>query len=272
MGSEGRCGRCAYRWCLLTKVAIEKFTGSSGRPATYRVALLSIPGVGRRTAARVLQQFPTADALLGASTADLAALAGIAGRVRAGLQKQVREQLQPATDAIRAMERRGVTALTPDTRWFPHRLATMPDPPIVLFLRGDPDPLVAPGVAVVGTRTPTSIGVAITRRVTHWLVKQDYGIVSGLALGVDAAAHEAAVQAGGRTVAFLPSALDRIYPPEQKELAERIAKNGGALVSEYSQGHPRGARHLSRGTDYRQARRQWWSQSRPRSQAARCIP
>lgn len=206
--------------------------------ATYCVALLGIPGAGRRTAPLVLQRFPDASSLLGASAAELASLTGVPLRVREHLQQQVQARLHSAADTVRAAEDQGVTVATRDTPWFAERLAVLPDPPVALFVRGDPRALTTRGVAVIGSRTPTPAGTGIARRVTALLVHLGYSIVSGLAVGVDGAAHETALDAGGRTVAFLPSALDRIYPPANEELAKRIAQNGGALVSEYLSGTP----------------------------------
>ncbi len=119
----------------------------------------------------------------------------------------------------------------------PPRLQAIPDAPEVLFLRGDPGALSAPQVAIVGSRRATPAGAAIARRLAGELAARGVVVTSGLAQGIDAEAHQGALDAGGRTVAVLGSALDRVYPAGHRPLAERIAGQG-AVVSEF----PFGAR------------------------------
>ena len=114
----------------------------------------------------------------------------------------------------------------------PPRLRAIPDPPAVLFLRGDPAVLSAPQVAIVGSRRATPAGARIARRLAGELAAHGLVITSGLAQGVDAEAHQGALEAGGRTVAVLGSSLDRVYPAAHHSLAERITEQG-ALVSEF---------------------------------------
>lgn len=119
----------------------------------------------------------------------------------------------------------------------PFRLKAIPDAPAVLFLRGDPGVLSAPQIAVVGSRRATPAGAGIARRLAGELAARGVVVTSGLAQGVDAEAHRGALDAGGRTVAVLGSALDRVYPAGHRSLAERIAEQG-ALVSEFPFGTP----------------------------------
>lgn len=118
----------------------------------------------------------------------------------------------------------------------PPSLRGIPDPPVVLWAVGEIP--VEPGVAIVGTRRCTSYG----RRVAHWLgeavARAGWPVVSGLARGIDAAAHQAVVQTGGVGVAVLGSGLDTIYPPENGQLALDLVAGGGAVISEYSAGTP----------------------------------
>ena len=114
----------------------------------------------------------------------------------------------------------------------PPRLRAIPDAPAVLFLRGDPRLLAAPQIAVVGSRRATPAGARVARRLAGALAARGIVITSGLAQGIDAAAHRGALDAGGRTVAVLGSSLDRVYPAGHRSLAERIAGQG-ALVSEF---------------------------------------
>ena len=102
-------------------------------------------------------------------------------------------------------------------------------------------------VAVIGTRKPTAYGREVTHRIAHALAEKGVVIVSGLALGIDGLAHEAALEAGGTTIAVLANGLPRIYPATHRRLAERILNEGGAIISEYESGvDPRGHQFLER--------------------------
>jgi DNA processing protein len=123
---------------------------------------------------------------------------------------------------------------------YPQQLLTIADPPLLLYVRGDPAVLSRPGLAVVGARSASSGGVENAMAFSRHLAAHGWSIVSGLALGIDAAAHEGALgagPAGGGTVAVLGCGVDVVYPRQNGELAERIARHG-ALVSEYPLGMP----------------------------------
>ena len=117
---------------------------------------------------------------------------------------------------------------------YPPRLAEIAVPPIALDAAGDTD-LTAPGIAVVGSRRATPYGIAVAERLAAGLAEAGLMVVSGLARGVDAAAHRAALEAGGRTVAVLGSAQDLVYPPEHRDLARACAASG-AVLSEFPPG------------------------------------
>lgn len=112
------------------------------------------------------------------------------------------------------------------------------DPPLVLYYRGGLKALTLPGVAVIGTREPTPTGVKAGKYFSGKLAESGFNIVSGLAIGCDTSGHEGALDAGGVTTAFLATSLswDDIYPQENLDLAKRIVKNGGLLLSEYAIG------------------------------------
>lgn len=119
----------------------------------------------------------------------------------------------------------------------PEILRQIPDPPEVLFVMGDLSSLLEkPRLAVVGSRKVSPYGKAITASLTEAVARQGVVIVSGLALGVDGLAHQAALNAPGRTIAVLPGGLDQVYPSTHYHLAQRILKQGGALVTEYPEG------------------------------------
>lgn len=115
--------------------------------------------------------------------------------------------------------------------FYPLLLRAVPDAPPTLYVRGTLAP--RPCVACVGTREPSAFGVEVTRRIVRALVARGYGIVSGLALGVDTVAHRTALEAGGYTIAVLAHGLDSVYPAANRELAKEIVAAGGALVGEH---------------------------------------
>ena len=120
---------------------------------------------------------------------------------------------------------------------YPAMLAEIPGPPKQLYVLGDIDALHLPALAIVGSRNPTQGGVRNAHDFARHLAGQGFTIVSGMAQGIDAAAHEGALDGGGKTVAFLGTGIDRVYPAVNRDLAHRIARQG-ALVSEYPLGAP----------------------------------
>jgi DNA processing protein len=139
----------------------------------------------------------------------------------------------------------GVSVITYFDDAYPPLLRQIPDPPPVLFVRGDLGPVSDPRtVAVVGTREPSQFGITAAQELTTALARDGWVIVSGLAKGIDTLAHQTALAAGGRTVAILGNGLDRVYPRENTQLANEIVANGGALLSELPFGAPPIARNL----------------------------
>jgi DNA processing protein len=129
-----------------------------------------------------------------------------------------------------------INSTSPDKHKFLKVLAKIDKPVKTVFYSGDIPSTRIPTVAIVGTRKPTAYGKEITYKLAADLAKKGVVIVSGLALGVDGTAHTAACDAGGITVAVLPSGLPRIYPSSHRGLAERILETGGALITEYEEG------------------------------------
>ncbi len=110
------------------------------------------------------------------------------------------------------------------------------DPPAVLWVRGDVALLSRPGIAVVGTRAPSTYGAGMAELLSRDLANRGMAIFSGMARGVDSAAHKGALDAGGKTVAVWGTGLDVVYPKENKRLAEQIVTTGGAIVTEFPMG------------------------------------
>jgi DNA processing protein len=196
--------------------------------------LLETPGVGRDTARRLLAACGSPQAVLAAPAPTLRALASPA--VAGALQQDppdFAKRLQAAQAWLAGGEQRHVLAVG-DTGHPPLLLQTA-DPPLLLYVQGQLDALSARSIAVVGSRRPSAQGLDNARSFARALGAQGYAVVSGLAQGIDAAAHEGALAAGALTVAVMGTGPDRIYPARHRELAQRIAAQG-ALLTEYAPG------------------------------------
>jgi DNA processing protein len=119
---------------------------------------------------------------------------------------------------------------------YPKSLSQISDPPVLLHVLGNIDAINRDCIAIVGTREPTEYGITVAKKLGALFAESGYTVVSGLANGIDTAAHQGALEVGGLTVAVLANGLDTVYPIKNKELADAILKNNGALVSEYSWG------------------------------------
>ena len=159
----------------------------------------------------------------------LAAPWGVAPLERAGRSQAER--------SLALLARSGVIAVPIASPVYPERLRRLADAPPLLLVRGTPALLLVRAVAIVGARAPTEPGRATARRLAFDLARAGLAVVSGLARGIDAAAHEGALEAGGATLAFQACGPERIYPPAHRALAERVAAQG-ALVTELPPGTP----------------------------------
>ncbi len=163
---------------------------------------------------------------------------------RRALRNLLKAQETLDLDALLArLQRSGLRALTWDDDDYPAALNRIDAPPPVIFIRGELLPEDDWAVAVVGTRRATTYGKEVARKLTTELARSGVTIVSGLARGIDAVAHRAALDAGARTIAVLANGLDQIYPPEHRELARKITQQG-ALISEQALGTPPEARNF----------------------------
>jgi DNA processing protein len=199
-----------------------------------RLALL--PGVGPGRLATLIGRFGSADRVLAASPGEVQSVAGIG----AELARRLRGATEPAAcerarAAIAAIQRVGAVAITPDDLLYPDAFRTLMDPPYLLFVAGDLSLLDTSGFAVVGTRQPTRYGHSAASSLSAALTAAGYTIISGMAKGIDAAAHTAALDAGGGTVGVLGHGIDRIYPAENRGLFLRMRENG-LLISEFVPG------------------------------------
>jgi DNA processing protein len=203
---------------------------SPGSASSLRahLQLINVPGVGPRTRHRLLKHFGGPEAVLAASEADLSSVDAI----RPALAKAIRETSPREADRILAACRNhGVDLLLDSDPRFPPLLRRIDDPPGLLFVRGDLQPTDAFAVAVVGARHATPYGHKVAEQLAGALARAGYTVVSGLARGIDAAAHRGALAASGRTLAVLGSGVLQIYPPEHGSLASEIL-SAGAVISE----------------------------------------
>jgi DNA processing protein len=213
----------------------------------FWIALSLIPGVGPVGFARLLHRYGSARAAWAAGPALLAELPRIPDDAASSLARLRREGVAAlSARVVKATERSGGSVITAlDARYPPPLAAADPRPP-VLYVAGDVASMRAPCVAVVGTRRATSYGRSTAAEIGDELARAGVTVVSGLALGIDGETHAAAVAAGGRSVAVLPSPLDRIYPPRHRDLAARIVRTEGALVSELAPQHSPGRPDFAR--------------------------
>lgn len=135
-------------------------------------------------------------------------------------------------------EKYGVEIVTPADEDYPRQLREAPGAPLCLYVKGNVKALAKPMIAMIGTRRATPYGLGLAGDLAFGLCKAGWGIVSGLALGIDGEAHHGALMAGGVTVGVLGSGIDRFYPQENRELAREMVKRGGAVVSEFPFGRP----------------------------------
>jgi DNA processing protein len=197
------------------------------------VALTLTPGMGPTRIWKAMNRLGAAEQLLEASLTELEGTgmpAQSAQFVFEGKAKAVAE------DELKRVAEAGGSILTPEDEAYPERLREIYDPPSTLWIRGDVSLLARPGIAVVGTRQPSPYGAGMAELLSRDLANRRMVILSGMARGVDTAAHKGAIEAGGKTVAVWGTGIDVIYPKENKKLAEQIVATGGTIVSEYPLG------------------------------------
>lgn len=181
---------------------------------------------------RLMDFYGGAAELLKRPPAEIAAEGGVMPDVAARLAAQTAEA-DPEKE-LRAAQAAGVSVLTALDEGYPALLKNIYDPPLVIYVRGELKTV--PAAAIVGTRKATPYGLRTSARLARELASAGVAVVSGLARGIDTAAHQAAVEAGGVTWAALGAGLNVIYPLENRKLADRIVEKGGALVSEFPLG------------------------------------
>lgn len=205
-------------------------------PREQLILLNAIPGVGSLCLRRLLDAFGTIERVCAAGVQELRQVEGVspslAQRVWRGCRNDavIQRELQLALSA-------GVEIVTLEDPAYPESLRTISDPPLALYVRGTLDRDDAVAVSLVGSRHASAYGLGCAEQLSYALALQGVVIISGLARGIDAAAHRGALRAAGRTLAVLGSGLNQLYPPEHERLADEISRHG-ALISEYPMATP----------------------------------
>ena len=193
------------------------------------IRLTSVPGVGPKTSRALLARFGTAGQVLRAPEAAIREVAGVGARLAEKIVRADRD-IDAAAD-LALCRRLGVTPVAQGDEGYPAPLREIPDPPALIYVRGTIEPIDRLAVAIVGSRKCTPYGLRIAERLATSLARVGLTVVSGLARGIDAAAHRGAMAGGGRTLAVLANGLSQIYPPEHNKLAEEVVA-AGALIAE----------------------------------------
>jgi DNA processing protein len=197
------------------------------------LALILTPAMGTTRTWRVMKQLGEPGRLFEASLTELEGLGMPAHSAQYVFEGKAKAAAEEEWNRVRES---GGSTLTPADEAYPKRLREIYDPPAVLWIRGDVRLLSRAGIAVVGTRHPSPYGIGMAEMLSRDLAARGLTILSGMARGVDTAAHKGALEARGKTVAVWGTGIDVIYPKENKKLAEQILESGGAIVSEYPLG------------------------------------
>lgn len=187
-----------------------------------------IPGVGPRAVHALLERFGDPARIFTASLEELKRVDGIGSKTA---ERIVASTPAEVDSALAHCARLGVEPIFKGADPYPKLLAEIPDPPPVLYMKGSITSADALAIAIVGSRRSTPYGVRVAERLGASLARVGFTVVSGLARGIDTAAHRGALKAGGRTIAVLANGLESIYPPENEGLAAEIITSG-ALISE----------------------------------------
>ncbi len=196
------------------------------------IALNMVPRLGPVRLRRLLDVFETPQRILSASAMELERVEGIgpqAAHSIAGWEKSV-----DLSAELRRIADFGARVIIPSDGEYPELLRTIHDPPIVLYVRGQLTERDRHAIGVVGTRKPSHYATECAKKLSYQLAYSGLTIYSGLARGIDTAAHQGALAAKGRTIAVMGSGLNHLYPPQNRELAEKIADGHGAVITEFA--------------------------------------
>ena len=197
------------------------------------LTLYLTPGLGGAGCKNLVDWFGSPGQALKASRQQLLEVKGLREKGLEGLKNP--EPRRAAESELRRARQLGLTVICLTDREYPEWLRHIANPPVILYIKGDPAALAEPGISIVGSRAASSYGLQMAEALARQLAAQGITVISGLAMGIDSAAHRGALKAAGRTVGVLGCGLDLVYPPENRALFEVIPARG-ALVSEYPLG------------------------------------
>jgi DNA processing protein len=197
------------------------------------LALSQTPGVGAGRARKLLDHFGSVERLFAASLTELEACGLPAASAQSLALGKSLELAAAEYDRVREM---GASVIVRGDAEYPSRLLEIYDPPLVLYVNGCSEIINLVGLAMVGTRYPTPYGLGMAERLACDLAARGLIIISGLARGIDTAAHRGALNAHGRTLAVWGTGVDEVYPKENRKLSEQILASGGAIISEFPLG------------------------------------
>jgi DNA processing protein len=213
-------------------------TTLKGNPHMIRdwVALNMTPGIGPRAAAKLLERFGAAEAVYGATRAELEKLRLLPEAIDSII---ARDRFETAEAEIEQVRKFGADLLILDDGVYPAMLREIYDPPIALYVKGAwEECLEQPCVAIVGSRRCSTYGQNAALMLGRDLAQRGVTVVSGFARGIDASAHRGALEGGGRTVGVLGTGIDEVYPRDHRKLADEILERGGSLVTQFPLGTP----------------------------------
>jgi len=200
------------------------------------LTLNSIRQIGPIRVRRMLEALGSVDAIFAAPSSRLAAIEGMT-KAAVGSLSTWREKWSLEKE-LQKIEELGLKVIDCEDPQYPSRLKEIYDPPLVLYYRGSWEAVTRRSIAIVGSRHTSNYGFETARKLAFQCAASGLTVVSGLARGIDTAAHQGAVASKGRTVAVLGSSMDMLYPEENRPLAEKIVETGGAILSEFSLGTP----------------------------------
>src|SRR5208282_3902748 len=225
-----------FRRLVQSALSPSLTTVAASPSATHLLEWLAISlteGLGPTKARKLVEHLGSAEAVFRASLTELEATgirAVSAQSIATGKSAELaREEIARAAAA-------GVTVVSLEDPCYPPRLKEIYDPPLVLYVRGNPEVLTLPGIAMVGTRHPTPYGSGMAERLACDLAAQGLVIISGMARGVDTSSHRGAISAKGKTIAVFGTGVDVVYPKENSRLMDQMLALGGAVISEFPLG------------------------------------
>lgn len=198
------------------------------------LVIMQLKGISRKTILKSFVLKPNmectveviADAICKASIKDI--------KVKQFSELRIQEAIEQADKIIENCKKNDIKIVTYLDNDYPRKLKNISDPPTILYYKGNIEYInELYSVAIIGTREPTEYGMKIAKNLGESFGKRNYVVVSGLAIGCDAGGHEGCLNVMGKTVAVMAGGLDKVYPAKNKQLAQRILDNGGALISEY---------------------------------------